>query len=215
MNSSGNLVPGKRLIFTITPGRSGTAYLAFVLSLLPGVSSRHEPEPRFSDVMRAAVRNEKLARDFWLQKKLPFIRSIREPIYVETSHLFCKGFVEPLLELGYWPDVIILKRAHRQVALSLYSLNAVPGRTPDGWHWLLSPDDPDVLGLPSWQDLHPYQLCYWYCLEIERRADSYRRLFESNARRVGVTSVPELKSWLSLPGFAKNWHCLHRGPSAG
>ena len=32
-----------KLIFTITPGRSGTAYLARLLGAIPGVSAYHEP----------------------------------------------------------------------------------------------------------------------------------------------------------------------------
>jgi len=167
----------KRLIFTVTTGRSGTAYLARILGVIPDVASFHEPEPRFSEIMRSVQQDTDVAYEFWINKKLPRVASERAPIYVETSHLFCKGFVEPLLKLGITPDLILLTRPHRQVATSLYRLATIPGRTEKGIKYLLGPEDPDVLPLPNWESLHDYQLCYWYCLEIERRSHKYRMMF--------------------------------------
>ena len=188
----------KRLLFTVTPGRSGTGYLAKLLSFVPGVASFHEPEPRFSEIMRSIQQDADIAYEFWVKKKLPRIASERVPIYVETSHLFCKGFIEPLLKLGITPDLIILTRPHRQVAISMYQLNTIPGRTEKGLKYYLSPRDSGVLPLPEWQSLHDYQLCYWYCLEIERRSHRYERMFlERNARVVKIA----LDEVSTAPGF--------------
>jgi hypothetical protein len=185
---------GKRLVFTVTTGRSGTAYLSHMLSLVPGTSSHHEPMPCFSDVMRDVQGNPRLADRFWVDRKLPAILQTNARIYAETSHVFCKGFLEPLLCLGIVPDLILLKRAHRRVALSLCRLDTVPGRSELGLRWLLSPDDPGVLPLPRWQDLSDYQLCYWYCLEIERRAGIYADLLRERGARVVTTSIAALKT---------------------
>ncbi|WP_163328944.1 hypothetical protein GFV12_06535 [Desulfurobacterium thermolithotrophum] len=81
----------KRLIFTVTTGRSGTAYLSKILSLIPNISAFHEPEPNFVDVMRLALEKPELAVKFWVLEKLPFIAKTPHNIYCETSHLFCKG----------------------------------------------------------------------------------------------------------------------------
>src|SRR5262249_42371142 len=48
---------GIRLILTVTPGRSGSAYLCELLKGVPGIYADHEPEPKFSDVMRSAQYN--------------------------------------------------------------------------------------------------------------------------------------------------------------
>ncbi len=184
----------KRLIFTVTTGRSGTAYLAQLLRTVPHVAAFHEPEPRFSHVLREVQRDPLMARRFWLEEKLPAIARVRAPIYAETSHLFCKGFAEPLLELGLVPDLILLSRPHREVALSLYQLGTIPGRGGKAMTYYLSPDDPGVLPLPGWASLHDYQLCYWYCLEIERRSRHYAKLFRERGARVSRITLTELNT---------------------
>lgn len=193
-------LPGQRLILTVTTGRSGTEYLAHLLECSPGVECHHEPEPNFVDVMRATQSSPDIAREFWLRRKLPAIRTRGARIYAETSHLACKGFIEPLLELGICPDLVLLKRPHRAVALSLYRLRTIPGRTDEGLRWYLSPSDPGVLPLPDWERLHDYQLCYWYCLEIERRQSLYRKLVRDAGGHVTEVSIGELRT---LRGFVR------------
>jgi len=167
----------KRLVFTVATGRCGTAYLAELFKFLPGVHSDHEPPPEFADVMRHVQEHPPLAIQFLMEKKLPAIAAINAPIYVETSHLFCKGFLEPCLDLGLKPSLVALSRPPRQVALSMFKMGTIPGRTDKGLRFYLSPEDPGVLPVTDWKTLTDYQLCYWYCLEIARRADQYNELF--------------------------------------
>ncbi len=183
---------GKRLVFTLSTGRSGTGLLARCLDELPGVAGRHEPEPHFAEVMRPALREPSLASEFWLQRKLPAIEASPEAIYVETSHLFAKGFAEPLLALGLVPDLIVLRRPPREVALSLLALGTVPARTPKGRRFLLAPDDPGVLALPAWERRSDYQLCFWYCLEMARREQQLSELFRARGAQVSQLSLAEL-----------------------
>jgi hypothetical protein len=185
----------KRLIFTVTTGRSGTDYLARLMECVPGVSSHHEPRPNFVWAMRAAQMDPDVARRFWTEQKLPAIEACEQPVYSETSHVVSKGFLEPLLELGYRPDLILLRRPHREVALSMLRLNTIPARTPKGLKWYLSPEDPGVLGLPGWRDLHDYQLCYWYCLEVERRREYYAALLSGLGARVVSITLAELTTF--------------------
>lgn len=162
----------RRLVFTISTGRAGTRHLAFCLGLFRDVEARHEPHPKFSDVLRRALEEPGAAREFWTDRKLPRIARGRLPIYAETSHVVCKGFLESLLELGHRPHLIHVHRDPRSVALSLWRLDTVPGRTRRGIKYYLGPRDPGVLPL-RWRaprPPHDYQLCFWYCLEIERRA---------------------------------------------
>jgi hypothetical protein len=212
----------KRLIFTVTTGRSGTDYLARILDCVPGVASRHETKPNFVWVMRDAQTNPELARRFWIEQKLPAIAETPEPVYVETSHVVCKGFLEPLLELGHRPDLVLLRRPHREVAMSMYRLGTIPGRAPKGLKWYLHPDDPGVLELPGWQELHDYQICYWYCLEIERRRQHYESLIGGMGARVVSITLAELatlrgfmrlREELDLPGYLvgpRHWYRYFR-----
>jgi len=202
----------KRLIFTVTTGRSGTGYLSKALSFLPNVASYHEPEPSFSNVMRLAQKNANIAYEFWVDKKLPHIASVPAQVYIETSHLFCKGFVEPLLELGFTPDIIILTRPHREVATSMYQLDTIPGLTDKGLRYYLSPDDPNVLPLPGWHTLHDYQLCYWYCLEIERRSVHYEKMFLERGARVAKTSLNDITTVLGFHRLVMQLDLPRLGP---
>lgn len=195
-----NTLNKNRLIFTVTSGRSGTAYLANVLSYVPDVSSYHEPKPSFSKVMRSIQQNKEIGREFWIKKKLPSIAKDPSSIYIETNHMFCKGFIEPLLDLDIIPDLILLNRPHRRIALSFCRFGSIPGRTAQGLKYLLSPTDPDVLLLPDWQNLDDYQLCYWYCLEIARRSHTYDNLFTGLGARVVRVSLDEL---ITVSGFEK------------
>ena len=167
----------RRLIFTVTSGRSGTALLAKLLSRVPGVVALHEPEPRFNFKLRETIADPRRAIPFLLEEKLPAIAKLNGETYVETSHLICKGFIEPLLALGLKPEFVILRRDPVQVARSLFQMNVIPGRTFDGLLVLLQPSDKGVLPLISWEAMSDYQLCFWYALEIERRQLHYEDLF--------------------------------------
>lgn len=192
-----------RYIFTVTTGRSGTAFLASMLSLLRRTVSLHEPDPSFSTVFRRAQSCAGLARDFMEREKLPSIRHrLRgHHVYIETSHVFCKGFLEPTLELLPAESVglILLDREHRSVASSLQALNTVPGRTEKGMAWYLSPSDPTCLTrVDRWKELNDYQLCYWYCLEIEARKEYYSRLIQKLGGRYYRTNIELLQSFAGL-----------------
>jgi hypothetical protein len=178
-------VKRKQLILTVTAGRTGTTYLTRLLALFPDTVSTHEPSPSFVYYLRQAQRFPALAREFLLDYKLPFIAQLAEMRYVETGHLFCKGFFEPLLELGIVPRVVVLRRHPRPIAASLLTRCTVPGRGKLGLKYLLHPGDPGVLPLPAWTSRSDYQLCFWYALEIERR----QRDYAARLARAGGTSV--------------------------
>lgn len=201
----------RRLVFTVTTGRAGTRHLAFCLGLFRDVEARHEPPPKFSDVLRTALEEPEAAREFWARQKLPRIARGRRPIYAETSHLVCKGFLESLIELGHRPDLIHVHRDPRSVALSLWRLDTVPGRTRRGIKYYLGPRDPGVLPLrwTSRRPPHDYQLCFWYCLEIERRArDLVARQHELGIR---VHELP-LSSLAGFPDVLALGRRLELGP---
>ncbi|MFC1830912.1 hypothetical protein ACFL0S_02695 [Thermodesulfobacteriota bacterium] len=188
----------QKLVFTVATGRCGTAFFAEILRLVPGVVSLHEPEPEYADVLRDIQEDPDKARSFLLDRKLPAIADIDSTIYIETSHLFCKGFLEPLLELKIVPAILWIRRDHRAVASSMFRGGTIPGRTEKGLQFYLSPDDYGVLAIPGWQNLHDYQLCFWYCLEIERRALSYRNIYQQNNWLWAETSLAHINTVAGL-----------------
>ncbi|MBI2376654.1 MAG: hypothetical protein HYV07_21840 [Deltaproteobacteria bacterium] len=188
----------KRLVFTVTTGRSGTDYLRELARRMPGVYAVHEPWPHFAVLMRRAQSEPGLARRFWVEDKLPRIATRKKRVYFETSHLFAKGFFEPLVELGFVPDLVCLSRDARATAMSMWQLDTIPGRTVRGDVWYLRPDDPGALPLPGWDRLHDYQLCYWYCLETARRQTEYSAIVRARGGRSLEIGLSELNQPMGI-----------------
>ncbi len=188
----------KRFIFTVTTGRTGTGYLANLLGIFPDTITYHEPAPAFSICLRQAQAEGGIARAFLLEQKIPAIcrMSIR-PIYIETTHLFCKGFLEPWLEMAELPapDLILLERDLREVAASFLRLQTIPGKSPNGLKFLLAPWDKTCLTtVKDWEGLNDYQLCYWYCLEMEERKKLYRAMILKRGKKCYSTSIEQLQT---------------------
>jgi hypothetical protein len=77
---------------------------------LPNVISEHEAIPPFHSCLRKIQSDPSVAKKFLLKYKLPHIVNLCTPNYVELSHVFCKGFLTPLLEFGITPNLILLRR---------------------------------------------------------------------------------------------------------
>jgi len=196
-------ITNKRCIFCLTTGRSGTKYLSQVFDLLPNVKAFHEPVPDFISCARSARENPQDGIRFVIDKKIPAINAIKEPIYIETSHLFCKGFVEIFADLDIDFDIIILKRKQRTVAKSLYGRKSIPGQKPNGVKYLLTPNADGVFTkLNDWKNLHHYQLCYWYCLEIERRIEIYKNF--KSVKRIAETTLKDITTVDGLYQLCEN-----------
>lgn len=84
----------KKVIFTVTTGRSGTKLLASILQFNKKIASYHEPDggAPFHEYAILARKDFNQSRRFWVEKKIPWINSHNEHFYFESSHLFCKGF---------------------------------------------------------------------------------------------------------------------------
>ena len=188
----------KRLVFTIATSPEDTDSLTRILSVVPNIVCHHAANPSFARMRQQLLQNEGCAYDFWLTQKLPRIADCASAIYIETSHLFGKGFAESLVDLGVVPDLIVLTNPIRETAVRLYQAGTIPGRTATDSIDLLTPDDDNVMPLFGWQHLHDYQLCYWYCLEMARRGQKYAKLCRSLGGRVVTTTMANLET---LTGF--------------
>lgn len=193
----------KTLIFTITTGRSGTAFLAdFLAQNLQDARVFHErtapgtfgvDTPDASDLMQ--FNNFGLTqkvRAFWKRK---LRRVLAEPgtVYVETAHQLLKaGLVEnlDLLPDGVNVELIDLQRDVQKTALSLFNRREFENF---GWTWLWWLD-------PRWQNkivpsqrllqFGPAGCALWYVMEIRARAAYYQELIRSlpGCRIIGTSA---------------------------
>ena len=202
----------KRIINTVTTGRSGTHYLARILGYLPDVDVFHESyEHPYHECLRKVQGHPDIAKAFLAEKTIPFIERCDTPVFIETSHLFCKGFFEPFVEMGGRPDLIVLRREKSKIAKSLLELGTIPGKPGKALDFYLSPSDPDVWKPEGLELFDDYQRCYWYTLEIERRARVYKKEALSYGGRVCEVDLDELTT---VEGYKKLIRELDlKGPS--
>lgn len=196
-----------RLIFTVTQGRTGTKLLAEVLKLVPGICAEHEPFPVVDNVWWRLRHDHTIARRWLLNHKLPAVigelDQTGSEIYFETSHMLCKGFFEPLHDLGIDFDIVLLSRPLTDIATSLYHLGNIPRRTKTGRRWLLDPEDvSNISELPKpYSQYSDYQLVFWYVLEMELRKEHYWNLWTSTFRTAARINVEHILNIHDLSGF--------------
>ncbi|RTR04418.1 hypothetical protein [Halomonas nitroreducens] len=130
--------------------------------------SEHEPEPNYAKVFPHVKDDPRHALGF-LENKLSRIEAIAQSNYVETSNVFGKGFLVPLLRMGVKPGLVFLNRNFRETAKSLFKRGSTPMRTERGRHYSADPRAPGSLPVFSPDKLSDYQLCFWGVL------DSYYR----------------------------------------
>jgi O-antigen/teichoic acid export membrane protein len=201
----------KNLVFTVTAGRTGTMYAYKLFSLLPDTTSQHEPEPAFHAQLRRIERDCTFAKKFLVRYKLPAIAEVPTTNYIELSHAFCKGFLEPMLELEITPKLLLLRREPRLIALSYLERYTVPERTFYGMEFLLSPRYSRALPLTDWRRMTDYQLIFWYALEVERRQRLYSQLVLARGGVVCDVSAVELNNFRCFMEVATDLHLIGDG----
>lgn len=196
-----NPLPEKNLVFFVTPGRSGTDFVAHLLSHLPETTVAHEPAYFPWMVFREAFKSGRPVEHFTQhlrETKLPALQKITTPHYIETDHRLSKGLFEPMEELGLRFNLVVLFRAERKVARSHYQINAVPGRSLWGKRYYYGPEEPlAFLQLPKAKarKLTEYQVCYWYTLEIRARQFHYASRYQRKGRAVVFATLEHFKQF--------------------
>lgn len=192
----------RHFVFTMTTGRSGTAYLAELLGRnLPDSESIHEAlafdqfgvdRPDLSHMtLFNSVGNVDKVRDFWNQK-LARIAGGKHRFYIETSHILMKaGLIEnlaPLLRVGR-VHLIVLERDPIATIKSFRARYDFIDKA-NQWFWYLDPTYP--LNLSDSKKLAAYGIngvCLWYITEVRLRTAYYEKLLagQSNIRIHRVT----------------------------
>jgi hypothetical protein len=84
----------------------------------------------------------------------------------------------------------------------MMQLDTIPGRSERGLRWYLSPDDPsNMTQLIDWREMSDYQLCYWYCLEIEHRMDVYADFVTHEGGTYASCTAEQVSTWHGLYGL--------------
>jgi hypothetical protein len=183
----------RQFVFTMSTGRSGTAYLTELLGAnTPDVESHHEflgwrdfglntPDVTHLALFNAEGNVEKV-QTFWRHKHSVVLNS-RARCYVETAHVLMKaGLVEniaPLASAGH----VHLVDLQRDVGATIRSFRARYDffNKGDQWFWYL--DEAYPRNLCSFEKFSKYGhsgLCLWYITEIRLRAAYYARLVKTH-----------------------------------
>lgn len=176
-----------RCIFTLTAGRTGTAYLAELLRCnMADIAAHHEilsyksfgvdtPDISHMHAFNAFGNTEEV-RAFW-QRKWQRIQATGARTYAETSHVLMKaGMVENLATLAQEHEVHFIHLT-RNFYPTLVSYHHRHDFTNMGnqWLWYLDPNYPrNKVDATPFRALGIHGVRLWYLCEINVRAHYYR-----------------------------------------
>ncbi|MEP1768518.1 MAG: hypothetical protein ABJJ53_18015 [Sulfitobacter sp.] len=195
-------------LFTISAGRTATAWLAKMLGENLGVQAVHEPlgitdfGTKMPDIQALRTFNtygmDHRLREFWPQK----LQSM-DPPYIETNHTLAKcGLIEGILNNGFAKStvIVILRRNLIDQCVSYIMRGDFQNVTVE-WQWYLSPNYPNVMIDPKpFIPLGQIGRAIWYCYEMEARQEYYLQKHQHQIRFIEV-SVEEI----SKPNGAKKF----------
>ncbi len=188
-------VPDRQhIIFTLTPGRSGTVFLSQLLKAnLKNAEIHHEQVgPNFFGTFSGTAEiftsfncrgNVAVVRDFW-RKKFASIRQGSTLTYAEISHPLAKcGLLENIHLLGERPEIhiICLHRDAEKVAWSIANRFDFANRS---FTWLFALDPSYPRNICSSKLLLPHGMLgasLWYAIEMQARTEYYKILFAKHA----------------------------------
>ena len=172
------------MILCASSGRSGTAFLAELLSAARNTDVGHERVPQMVGGWLRDVMWEGLAETY--QHRLAKVDAIQatlsqlapNSVYVDTSHMFIKTFADVVLDR--FPhdrlSVVVLRRDPIEVAASFHDL-AYFSPTHNPWmDWMTAPTAPkSMVGMPVDRVTSEFDLIFGYLAEIELRTAYFRQ----------------------------------------
>lgn len=180
-----------RAIFTITAGRTGTAWLADLLALNCGVDAIHEPlgindfGERMPDVRTMRnfnnFGNNDFVRAFWDRK----FATLPETPYAETNHTLAKcGLVENLVRSGLAREVTLVALSRDVVKQCVsYLVRDDFANMTIRWQWYLDPGYALNLISPApFLEIRKIGVALWYCYEMAARQEFYRQKYGGDVR---------------------------------
>ena len=181
----------KSITLMLSAGRSGTNKLASLLSTVSDVYAEHEGDIGFHTVRVDNLTDPSIGSNF-VKDKIEFFNSRPETHCVHTGHMVGEGFIEHFLDQGIVPNIIVLRRSMREVATSMFNLKWIPGKHELIRGWYAGPDEPNTLPYNNWKEAHNYQLCYWWCLDTERRIRHYTPILKEAGCKIYETTLDQI-----------------------
>lgn len=139
-------------IFSINTGRSGSHYLAHLMSFAANCESHHESQPNgFGQPLIEYHRGNPALMEGIAAKKIEQVNAAKASgkIFADTNHCFIKGFAEPLLahlpasEVG----LIFLTREKQKIVDSTFQVFSLP-LTARGRKYIFTPERKDPIVPP-------------------------------------------------------------------
>jgi hypothetical protein len=179
-------------LFTLSAGRTGTAWLADFLAANLAVEAIHEPLDiadfgvRMPDIKLMRTFNDlgstELVRSFWRHK---FTEISHLKSYIETNHTLAKcGLIENLAvsDINHKSCIIILKRRLQDQCKSYISRHDFSNITLQ-WQWYLTHHyNNNILPFELFENLgfigHPI----WYAFEMEARQVFYQKIYSKELK---------------------------------
>ena len=203
----------KKYFFTISAGRTGTAWLAKFMSANMNIKTIHEPLEindfglKMPDIkiMRTFnnIGNNDLIKNFWTNK-LKLIKD--ENIYVETNHTLSKcGLVENLINSDLLENsiLILLNRNIVKQCVSYLTRNDFKNNTVV-WQWYLHPNyEKKIVDPTPFERFGKYGKALWYCYEMLSRQAYYKILFNKKIKMIEV-DIDNLNTKEGAEDFLKN-----------
>lgn len=120
------------VVFVLSPGRSGTAYLASLFEGSTDVAAFHEPRPRMTSSARSRQGGSlaKTASTIWR------IRQSSKPVYLESSHMFGRWFADEIIANFPNLKVVQLVREPAAIIRSCVELGYFSERNPWWKLWM-------------------------------------------------------------------------------
>lgn len=176
-------------VFTLTAGRTGSAWLAAMLGeSLPDCEAHHEilGYDRFGhdspDLSHFTLFNSKglcdEVRGFW-ERKFARVAQCRRPWYVETSHVLMKAGLVEHLELlqDHGPVHLVVLTRDIVDTVASYTQRGDFTNVGNQWLWYLDPEYPQNIVDPKPFLVHGLlAVRVWYWLEITARQAYYTAL---------------------------------------
>lgn len=195
---------GRHAVFCVSPGRSGSLFLASVLGVGKGVFSRHEPSPRMHDVVLRDVLIHGQRAETFRARTAEKVGAMREAlegtppsvVYAETSHMFLKTFADVVLHaLGDLArvSILVLHRPRRDVVWSQLQLGWFSpnhsGR--DVWYYGLGDVHPTERMVPNVTTTseHFVDALIEYNADIDFRARALERSINDKHKRGAWSGV--------------------------
>jgi len=181
LQQAGDRLKNRRLIFTISPGRAGSEYLATLLNTAANIHALHEPRPRMNGRLLEMAMDRPPGESYGQRriKLLGINRSLSrldsDTIYAETSHMFIKSFHDVVLDYYENVEVIILRRPLHQILKSFIELGFFSNINPVSARWMHQPGSTNSAAelLKPLDKMDQYEKCIAYLLDIEALARAF------------------------------------------